>query len=68
MVDQISRFAIHLGRMNDERMARRSSRKRRALALIVAILVALVAFWIVKDVPARVAATILQAEAVPASW
>ena len=37
-------------------------------ALVAAILVALVVFWIVKDAPARIAATILQAEAIPSSW
>jgi hypothetical protein len=68
VADQISRFAVHLERMNDEAMRRRSSRKRRAFALVAAILVALVVFWIVKDAPARIAATILQAEAIPSSW
>jgi hypothetical protein len=68
VADQISRFAFHLERMNAETMRRRSSRKRRAFALVAAILIALVVFWIVKDAPARIAATILQAEAIPSSW
>lgn len=66
--DQATRFGIVLERMNAEAQRERNRQKRRVAALIVGFLVALAIFWTLKDAPAKIAATVLQAEAMPDSW
>lgn len=68
VTDQVTRFGVALERMNRQ-IARDRNRKRlRVLALILAFLAGVALCWIVKDAPAKIAATVLQAEAMPESW
>lgn len=65
---QASRFGVALERMNREAIRERNRQKVRVAGLIVAFLLALALGWTLKDAPAKIAATVLQAEAMPDSW
>lgn len=65
---QVSRFGLALERMNREAIRERNRQKVRVAGLIVAFLLALALGWTLKDAPAKIAATVLQAEAMPDSW
>jgi hypothetical protein len=65
---QTSRFGVALERMNREAIRERNRQKVRVAGLIVAFLLALALGWTLKDAPAKIAATVLQAEAMPDSW
>ena len=65
---QASSFGLALERMNREAIRERNRQKVRVAALIVAFLLALALGWTLKDAPAKIAATVLQAEAMPDSW
>lgn len=65
---QVSRFGVALERMNREAIRERNRQKVRVAGLIVAFLLALALGWTLKDAPAKIAATVLQVEAMPDSW
>ena len=65
---QASSFGLALERMNREAIRERNRQKVRVAGLIVAFLLALALGWTLKDAPAKIAATVLQAEAMPDSW
>lgn len=65
---QASSFGLALERMNREAIRERRCQKVRVAGLIVAFLLALALGWTLKDAPAKIAATVLQAEAMPDSW
>ena len=65
---QASSFGLALERMNREAIRERRRQKVRIAGLIVAFLLALALGWTLKDAPAKIAATVLQAEAMPDSW
>lgn len=65
---QVSRFGVAFERMNREAIRERNRQKVRVAGLIVAFLLALALGWTLKDAPAKIAATVLQAEAMPDSW
>lgn len=65
---QASSFGLALERMNREAIRERRRQKVRVAGLIVAFLLALALGWTLKDAPAKIAATVLQAEAMPDSW
>lgn len=65
---QASSFGLALERMNRKAIRERRRQKVRVAGLIVAFLLALALGWTLKDAPAKIAATVLQAEAMPDSW
>lgn len=65
---QASSFGLSLERMNRKAIRERRRQKVRVAGLIVAFLLALALGWTLKDAPAKIAATVLQAEAMPDSW
>lgn len=65
---QINAFGRDLERMNAAAMFERNRQRRRVLALIGAGIAAILIFWTLKDAPAKIAATVFQAEQVPSSW
>jgi hypothetical protein len=59
---QISQFGVCLERMNREAQRERNRQRVRVLKMIAAGLFALAIFWTLKDAPAKIAATVFQAD------
>jgi hypothetical protein len=68
VAEQVTRFGYALQRMNDQ-IARDQRRRRIRIALVVLTVVgALLLGYALKDAPAKIAATILQAQEMPVKW
>lgn len=65
---QASNFGRALERMNREAIRQRQAQRRRVLALIGVGLAAAALLWAIKDAPAKIAATVFQAEQMPSEW
>ena len=65
---QASQFGRALERMNREAIRQRQAQRRRALMLIAVGIGAAALLWSIKDAPAKIAATVLQAEEMPSEW
>ena len=65
---QASTFAVALERMNRQPKRECARRTVQVLKVIGAILFALAIFWTLKDAPAKIAATVFQAEQMSPQW